>query len=684
MSETSANLNGRSVNEPPAILIVDDMPANLGLVVDSLADEGFRVLVALDGEEALERAQFSQPDLILLDVKMPGIDGFETCRRLKMNDRTRDISVIFMTSLTSIEDLVEGFAAGGADYVTKPVRIDEMMARIGTHLALRAMHKRLVAQNQQLLSEVNVRQQAEAALARARDQLEVRVAQRTAELAQANASLRLEIEERRRAETKLLSSEARFRSIVETSPLPFCITSMPHGSLLYMNEPFRKLFGLAAQTDTVIRVIDFYVDPATRDRLVRQLRMFGGFRNTEVNFRRPDGTTFWAMLTARVASFDDAPAIYVGLNDVTARKLAEGKLRASEASLANAQRLARLGDWEWDTSAGVIHWSDEMYRILGLTPTLSRPGYRTFLAAVHREDRALVRRAVRALLDERQPYSLDCRVRGADGVVRIVQFQAEAEAMPGAGIGVGVSKQPLKLVGTIQDITERKSIEQELLESREQLRELSAYMEAIREEERKRIAMEIHDELGQLLTALKMDVSLLKMRLAHDADAARKVDDMRELVEKTIWMVRNVASHLRPAALNFGIVSALEWLVEDFGRRKGLSCQLWINGREPVLEDAHATAVFRIVQASLTNVARHAGASRVDVTLTSTETALDLYVSDDGRGFDPAAARKGYSYGLLGMSERARLIGGSLRIDSSPETGTVVSIHVPLDGGERS
>ncbi|MFK4445740.1 PAS domain S-box-containing protein [Caballeronia udeis] len=675
MNETSAGL-GPDAGEPPTILIVDDMPANLGLVVDSLADRGFRVLVALDGVEALERAQFSQPDLILLDVKMPGIDGFETCRRLKMNEQTRDISVIFMTSLTRIEDLIEGFAAGGADYVTKPVRVDEMMARIGTHLSLRAMHKQLVAQNRQLSNEVSVRQQAEAALARARDELEARVAQRTAELARANASLRLEIEERRRAEARLLSSEARFRNIVETSPLPFCITSMPDGTLLYMNEPFRKLFGLPLRGETDIRVIDFYVDPATRDRLVRQLRMLGAFRNTEVHFKRPDGSTFWAILTARVASFDEAPAIYVGLNDVTARKLAEGKLRASEASLANAQRLARLGDWEWDTTAGVIHWSDEMYRILGLVPRLSRPTYRTFLAAVHRSDRPLVRHAVRALLAERRPYGLDCRVSGADGVVRIVQFQAEA--MPGA------ETRSLKLVGTIQDITERKGIEHELLESREQLRELSAYMEAIREEERKRIAMEIHDELGQLLTALKMDVSLLKMRLADDSGAAKKADDMRELVEKTIWMVRNVASHLRPAALNFGIVSALEWLVEDFGRRKGLSCQLWINGREPVLEDAHATAVFRIVQASLTNVARHAGASRVDVTLTSTGTALDLYVSDDGCGFDPAAARKGYSYGLLGMSERARLIGGSLRIDSSPETGTVVSIHVPLDGGARS
>jgi signal transduction histidine kinase len=202
-------------------------------------------------------------------------------------------------------------------------------------------------------------------------------------------------------------------------------------------------------------------------------------------------------------------------------------------------------------------------------------------------------------------------------------------------------------------------------------------MEAIREEERTRIAMEIHDELGQLLTALKMDVSLLKMRLAEDPGAAKKADEMRELVEKTIWMVRNVASHLRPAALNFGIVSALEWLVEDFGRRSDIACQFRINGREPVLQDAHATAVFRIVQASLTNVARHSGASRADVTLTSSDSALDLHISDDGYGFDLATARKGYSYGLLGMSERARLIGGSLQIDSAPDTGTVVSIHVP-------
>ena len=533
--------------ERPTILIADDTPANFGVVVDSLMDRGYRVLVALDGEEALERALFSRPDLILLDVKMPGIDGFETCRRLKADERTRDIAVIFMTSLTDSEDMIEGFSAGGVDYVTKPVRVNEMMARIETHLAMRAMHRQLVAQNRQLLNEVAIRQQAEAALSRARDELEQRVEQRTQQLAQANASLSAQIEERRRAEAKLQSSEARFRTIVETSPIPLCITSMPEGVILYSNGPLRELFGLDARAGTLTNIVDFYVDPADRDRLVAHLRREGSFSNSEVHLRRADGTTFWAMATARVATYGDAPAIYVGLNDISARK----------------------------------------------------------------------------------------------------------------------------------------RIEQALFESREQLRELSAYMEAIREGERKRIAMEIHDELGQLLTALKMDVSLLKMRLGGDPEAKRKTDDMRELVEKTIWMVRNVANHLRPAALNFGIVSALEWLVEDFGRRNRIPCQLRINGGEPTLPDSHATAVFRIVQASLTNVGRHAGATRADVTLTSSAAALELHVSDDGCGFDPATAGRSSSYGLLGMQERARLIGGSMSINSAPGTGTAISIRIPLEGGEK-
>ncbi|MFM0738243.1 response regulator [Paraburkholderia xenovorans] len=661
--------------ETATILVVDDAPVNIGVVVESLEDNGFRVFVALDGEEALERAEFSQPDLILLDVKMPGINGFETCRRLKRADATRDIPVIFMTSLADTDDLVEGFSAGGVDYVTKPFQLAEMLARIRTHLQFRAMHRQLRLQNDRLSSEVAVRQQAQEALSRVRDELEVRVAERTDQLASANASLRVEIDERKRTETKLVSSEARFRAIVETSPVPLCITSMVDGRILYMNDPYSRLFGLA---DTVgpIYIRQFYVDPTRRDRVLEALHTESTFTDSEIQFRNTAGDYFWAVVSARSATFDDAPAIYVGLYDVTARKKAEEKLRSSEASLANAQRLAKLGDWAWSAAHGVTHWSYEMYRILGLEPCGTQPSYRMLRAALHPQERAAVREAVRAAFTDHQPHFLDCRLTDANGTTRIVQFHVEASNSE--------PDEPRKLVGTIQDITERKRVEQELLESRERLRELSAYMEAVREEERKRIAMEVHDELGQLLTALKMDVSLLRMRLNGDAEATRKTEDMRELVEKTIWMVRNVASHLRPAALNFGIVSALEWLVDDFVQRNRLPCQLSIHGGEPVLPDAQATAVFRIAQASLTNVTRHAQASRVDVSLTSGNGALALHISDDGRGFDLPTARRSYSYGLLGMSERARLIGGTLQIESTPGAGTLVSIRVPLGNGKTT
>jgi two-component system NtrC family sensor kinase len=146
------------------ILIVDDTPANIGLLVDYLEDHNFRVVVAQDGEEGIKRAQFAQPDLILLDVMMPGMDGFETCRRLMADTKTADIPVIFMTALTDSVEKVTGFDAGAVDYVTKPFQIEEVLARVNTHLVLRAMQKQLAKQNDQLQLEIGVRLQVEAEL----------------------------------------------------------------------------------------------------------------------------------------------------------------------------------------------------------------------------------------------------------------------------------------------------------------------------------------------------------------------------------------------------------------------------------------------------------------------------------------------------------------------------------------
>jgi signal transduction histidine kinase len=166
------------------------------------------------------------------------------------------------------------------------------------------------------------------------------------------------------------------------------------------------------------------------------------------------------------------------------------------------------------------------------------------------------------------------------------------------------------------------------------------------------------------------------MMLTQGTEWTGKLAEMGELVERTMRIVRDVASHLRPAALNFGLVSALEWLVEDYSRHSSLTCRFELQGREPILADDRATAVFRIVQEALTNVSRHANATHVNVVLRGGGDDFDITISDDGIGFDVMRTAKGSSYGLQGMRERARIIGAQIHVTSNSKAGTMVRLVV--------
>src|SRR5438105_8943691 len=159
-------------SRPRAVLAVDDQPASLQFLIDSLARRAFNVAWAVSGKDGIEQAELVLPDLILLDVQMPGLDGFETCRRLKANPLTREIPVIFMTSSTDIADMLAGFAAGGVDYVTKPINLAEVMARIDTHIALGTLRRQLQAKNAELQQEIAVREEMQATLQRSNIELE--------------------------------------------------------------------------------------------------------------------------------------------------------------------------------------------------------------------------------------------------------------------------------------------------------------------------------------------------------------------------------------------------------------------------------------------------------------------------------------------------------------------------------
>ena len=238
----------------------------------------------------------------------------------------------------------------------------------------------------------------------------------------------------------------------------------------------------------------------------------------------------------------------------------------------------------------------------------------------------------------------------------------------------------------LRDITARLAAEDALRRSKDELQALGAAAHMTREQEKSRIARELHDELGQLLTMLQMDVAWCKEALPYGNEAFEtRLDRMEKLLKSTIAATRRIAADLRPLMLDdLGLVPSLEWLVENFSQRTGIACGLVIGERDLSLPKAHASAIFRIVQESLTNIAKHAQASHAEIAIERDGDGLVLRVVDDGIGFSPQAARKPNSFGLFGLHERASLMGGVATIESAPGEGTTVEVRLPVEASLAS
>ena len=236
----------------------------------------------------------------------------------------------------------------------------------------------------------------------------------------------------------------------------------------------------------------------------------------------------------------------------------------------------------------------------------------------------------------------------------------------------------------LRDVTRRKQYEDTMHQQQQELRELSARVQEAREEEKTRIARELHDELGQLLTALKMDLAWLRERLpTGDADAAQRAEQMGRVLDQTVVSTRRIASDLRPLMLDdLGLAEAANWLVGDFASRSGVQCEVRMSG-DGELEGADksvATAIYRALQESLTNIARHAGARQAWVSVGVENGEIWFEVEDDGRGIAPADLAKTRSLGLKGMRERVTYLGGSIEVARAPRGGTRVRGRLPAQG----
>jgi PAS domain S-box-containing protein len=994
----SGNLYRESV-----VLVVDDNSANLGVVAAGLEQQGYRILVAEDGAEALERATRVVPDIILLDVMMPGIDGFEVCRQLKAQPATKAIPVIFMTVLADMKDKLAAFEAGAIDYVTKPLQVEEVIARVGTQLELAAHREnleRLVAErtaelatrereirslvenapdiivrfdhqcryifanprlemeigiplqelqnrapkdifpgnrnaadfqkciekviasgqsdefeivlpdigegvhyhNIRLVAERDGQGQVVGALIIGRDITERKRTERQLELlnhaldhafdatylidtdlgfryvnqAAARAlgyhrdtllSMKLsdiapdvtpglmkelmsqtmthgaypgtvesqhrrsdgktfpveigavafnfegetlhlttvrDISERKAAERTLHEQQQALIAAVENSP-DAIVRYDRDGRRIYANAATRRAFGPIAGDMLGRKPVDdsILTEPDEYYRLIHKVQETGEEQKAELSFYVGSDLK-WADL--RFAPEFDANnevvhVLVVG-RDITQRKNAEEQLQASEkrfrtladnfpdflvrfdaecrhiyvnpmvahafgvpAESFTGKRLNELElhstlvqdevleegirsaftsgksnelEARWKMTQGdeifeIRHIPEkdaagEVVSVMGIGRNITRlraveeelrlseRQFRTLaenlpdiLVRYNRECQAVYvnprlamwyacetdeligtavferlpdpeqvhhyRQALERVLSTAKPEQIEIELPGDDGRPQILQVSFVAEQR-----GTGEVRGALAIS---RDITRLKETERQLEESNAQLKAMARRRETAREEERKYIARELHDDLGQYLTALRLQASVLNMEYAEQNPAMRvKFEQLLSLVDSTKKVTRNLSQRLRPAELDMGTESALSELADQFSAQYGISCNLELDEETDKITDSYSIILYRMLQESLTNIARHAEAKRVEVVLQNGDDGVMLMVSDDGKGFDPSQV-KSTSFGLLGMRERLLAVGGELEIFSEMHNGTRVVAHLPNVDSEQ-
>ncbi len=375
-----------------------------------------------------------------------------------------------------------------------------------------------------------------------------------------------------------------------------------------------------------------------------------------------------------------APAADRSLREVAARRErseAIAALRESETrfkSLAtNIPGMVFQSKLSADGSAEILYASEGTMAVYGVLPSVLIERPETMAEMVHPDDRDSFLQARIESYRSGTARNWEGRIRvGEDKEIKWVNLRATARRLAD---GVVMSE------GIVNNITESKLAEERLRRSREQLRQLSAHVDKVREDERAHIAREIHDDLGGTLTAAKIDLEWLRRRLPAGAgDMLEKVDNTDALLDHAIDSARRLSRRLRPLVLDHGLIAAVEWQAKEFAARTGIDLDVACPNDEIELAPNVSTALFRVFQETLTNVARHAEASRVSVELVSDGDIVTLIIQDNGRGMDLYAAANDSSFGLRGMRERVDTLHGQFILDSAPGTGTRIEVNIPLPG----
>jgi two-component system sensor histidine kinase UhpB len=527
-----------------AILIVEDSPTQAAEIALILEEAGFATLTAHDGLEALSKLATGGADLVLCDVLMPGISGFELCRRIRSLPDAQNTPVVLVTTLNSLPDIVRGLEAGADAYLNKPFEGEDLIDTVNTFLV---------------------------------------------------------------PERNQLRAEARAR-----------------GEAVFMGQRF-----------TI---------PDDRQRIV---------------------SYFLSVLSHFARREEEAQA---------QRQSTEEALRRSEERFALVTAGSNDGMWDWDLRTNQIYFSPRSKEIVGYAAAedfAARP--EAWLEQVHPSDRERYTAEMQAHIDGQLLYfQSEVRLRSKDG--SYVWVLARGRTVRDA------EGRPYRFAGSLTDIQERKEIEAKLKATQEQLRALSSRLLSVQEEERRMVVRALVDGVVLLLNTVRAELSGWSESFGPRQRRARdRIEHLVELINDGVRNVLSLAAEFRPPALDEGgLHAAIRAHLEGFEKMTGILSHVDLPRAAVAIDSDRSTTAFRILQEALTNVARHAAATRVDVRLRLDQEGLLLEVKDNGKGIDVAKLASDATPGVTGMRERAARWGGSVVIEPAPDDGTVVTVRIPL------
>jgi PAS domain S-box-containing protein len=619
---------------PPLVILCEH---NVGMrrFVSEVLGDLYRIVPCVDGAEALATATAQPPDLLITDLTMPKLGDGRLVEEMRRVESLAHVPILVLSETADEELRVKLLAESVQDYLVKPFSAQELRARVRNLVVMK----------------------------RSRDLLQKELASQSQDLSELTAQLVLSRQQLQKSLDALRASELRCHSIFENSAVGIVSTDNA-GVFLVANRAYQEMVGYTEQELQHMSFLDITYEedrPGNRDLATE---MWEGKLNPfrfDKRYRRKDGAVIWVRTTVSLApgTETEPPFAMAVVEDITERKLVEERLREYEKAVEGLEEMIVVVDRE--------------YRYLLAN--------RAFLSFLGLEREQVLGRRVRELMDH-QPFDQVVKKRLDECFQgKVVKYEGRYR-----GSDLFISYFPIegpegvdRAACVLYDITERKQTEARLNRSFGQLRALAARLQSVREEERTKVAREIHDELGQALTAIKIELSSLLFEWPSEQKPSKRAASIIRLVDQTIQSVRKISTELRPGILDaLGLVAALEWAAEEFETRTGIRCRVDLPKEPLQISPERATAIFRIFQETFTNITRHADATEVHLRLASENGSLRLEVQDNGVGVSEERLAASQSLGILGMRERALLLGGEFLVSGAPNQGTHVKVRVPL------